>query len=182
MIIVSNVEFSCVPFVEFNIKYYGYSPLFFPDSGRTNKVTHANICASSSIQRLHCHYKNQAVRTHWTQRLFFICIQKKFPWGGVLKCTAFTKSMEIQIHVLILTQVFPLFTILLILLIGNIPFLLHTKYQTRLSNILEVMAFNMTEGWIPKSALSLFELKSTFFFMVWNLDFRYRFLFVNCDW
>ena len=40
----------------------------------------------------------------------------------------------------------------------------------------------MTEGWIPKSALSLFELKSAFFFVIWNLAFNYRFLIVNCDW
>ena len=90
--------------------------------------------------------------------------------------------METQIHVLILKPIFPLFTILLILLIGNILFFLHTKYQTRLLNILEVMAINMTEGWIPKSALPLFELKSTFSFVIWNLVFKYRFLFVNCDW
>ena len=68
------------------------------------------------------------------------------------------------------------------LLIGNILFVLHTKYQTRLSNILEVMAINMTESWIPQSAFSLFELKSTFSFETWNLDFKYRFLLVNFDW
>ena len=77
--------------------------------------------------------------------------------------TTFTKSMETQIHVWILTLMFPSFTILLILPIGNILYLLHTKYQALLSNILKVMAIDMTEGWIPKSALSLFELKSTFF-------------------
>ena len=32
------------------------------------------------------------------------------------------------------------------------------------------MAINTTEGWIPKSALSLFELKSTFAFVIWNLE------------
>ena len=96
--------------------------------------------------------------------------------------TAFTKSMETQIHVLIFTPIFPPFTILVILLIGNIHFLLNTKYQTLLSNTLEVMAISMTQGWIPKSTLSLFELKSTFSFVIWNLDFKYRFLIVNCDW
>ena len=82
--------------------------------------------------------------------------------------TAFTKSMETQIHALILFSIFPSFTIWWILLIGNILFLLHTKYQTILSNTLEVMAINMAEGWLPKSALSLFELKSTFTFVIWN--------------
>ena len=90
--------------------------------------------------------------------------------------------METQIYVLIKTPVFPLFTIVLILLIGNILFLLQTNYQTRLWNILEVMVINMTEGWIPKIALSLLELKSTFSFVIWNLDFKSKFLFVDCDW
>ena len=85
-----------------------------------------------------------------------------------LSTTAFTKSMETQIRVLILTPIFPSFTIWSILLIRNIPFLLRTKYQTLLSHTLEVMAINMTEGWIPKSALSLFELKSKFSFVIWN--------------
>ena len=40
MIIVSNVDFSSVPFVEFNTKYYRYSPLFFPDSWRINTRHH----------------------------------------------------------------------------------------------------------------------------------------------
>ena len=92
------------------------------------------------------------------------------------------KGMETQIHVLILTPIFPLFTVLLILLIGNILFLLNTKYQTLLSNTLEIMIINMTKGWIPKRALSFLELKSTFSFVIWNLDLKYRFLFINCDW
>ena len=90
--------------------------------------------------------------------------------------------MENQIHVIILTPIFPSFTILLILLIGNIIFLLHTKYQTLLSNTLEVVAVIMTEGLISKSAISLFKLKSTFSLMIWNLDFKYGFLSADCDW
>ena len=43
--------------------------------------------------------------------------------------TAFTKSMETQIHVLILTPKFSSFDILLILLIENILSLLHTKIR-----------------------------------------------------
>ena len=57
---------------------------------------------------------------------------------------AFTKSMKTQINVLILTPMSPSVAVLLIMLIGNILFLLHTKYQTPLSNTLEVMAINMT--------------------------------------
>ena len=113
--------------------------------------------------------------THISCFAKYVDIGDSFKIDSAKVNTAFTKSMEAQIHVLILTPVFPLFKILLILLIGNIIFLRHTKYQTCLWNILEVMAFNMTEGWIPKSALSLFELKSTFFFVIWNLDFKYRF-------
>ena len=79
MIIVSNVEFSYVPFVEFSTQYYGYSPLFFPDSERTNKETHANMCASSYIQRCNC---IAIIRTRLSELdglkgYFFICIQKK---------------------------------------------------------------------------------------------------------
>ena len=38
--------------------------------------------------------------------------------------------METEIHMLILTLMFPSFAMLLILPIGNTLFLLHTKYQT----------------------------------------------------
>ena len=54
MIIISNAVFSSVPFVEFNTKYYGYSPLCFADSSRINKITHANISESSYVQRYNC--------------------------------------------------------------------------------------------------------------------------------
>ena len=90
--------------------------------------------------------------------------------------------METQNHVLILTQMLHPFPILLILLIGNIIFFYHNKYQTPLWNTLEVMVINTTEGWIPKSAFSLFEFKSTFAFVIWNLYFKRRFFFVNYDW
>ena len=61
---------------------------------------------------------------------------------GVASHTALTKSMETQIHVLILTPTVPPFVILSQLVAINIIFIPRTKYQTLLSNTLQAMANN----------------------------------------
>ena len=90
--------------------------------------------------------------------------------------------METQIHVFILISMFPTFAVLSMLLIRNIRFLLHTKYQALVWHALEGMATNMTEGGFKKSVFSPFDLKLTFSFVIRNSDLNYRFLFVNYDW
>ena len=66
--------------------------------------------------------------------------------------------------------------ILSIALNKNIVFLLYTKYQILLSNILAIMDNNMTESGIPNSALLPSQSKLTFFHVIRNSNFKHIFI------
>ena len=73
-------EFSSVPFVEFSIEYYGYSPWFFPDSWRIIKTTHANICVNSYVQRhdrMTIIIRTRLSKPSGLEIIFLVYIQKK---------------------------------------------------------------------------------------------------------
>ena len=75
------------------------------------------------------------------QTIYRYGIRGMIPNGSIIifQIQRSQKSMETQIHVLVITSKIPPFVILL-----NIITLLHTKYQTCSSHTVEIIAINMT--------------------------------------